>query len=179
MGEAKQKAAEQRDGVRIMMEKWAGPDLPGEADIAREIETLPSEWVNRAHRTDLARSGMKAGECHGNCIWYEKNDPLKQHKRVTGWVIDEINGVLMLHSVVKRGDEMICITPTLDGTDGCEFRPDPDIAMSEENGRMVFDRKGVRIGVGIRRDPAKTRQKAAKVIAALDAGASIQDVMKL
>ncbi len=179
MGEAKRKQAEQQANVRAMMAKWIGPDIPGEADIANEIEALPSEWVNRADRAQLEWAKMKVGDCHGNCIWYERNDPDGHHKRVTGWIIDEVHGVYILHSVVKRGDESICITPTLDGTNGCEFRPDPDVIMTEEDGRMVFHRKGVRITVGVRRDADATRAKAAEIIAALNAGASVQDVMRM
>ncbi|MDG2531280.1 hypothetical protein [Caulobacter endophyticus] len=179
MGEAKRKADQQRAEIRAMMEKWAGPDIPGEADIASQIEALPSEWVNRADRAQLEWAGMKVGDCHANCIWYERNDPRGDHKRVTGWIVDDVNGVYMLHSIVKRGDEAICITPTLDGTDGCTFRADPDVIMTEEDGRIVFHRKGTRIGVGIRRDVEATRKKSAQIIAALEAGASIQDLMRL
>lgn len=109
MGEAKRKADAQRADIRAIMTKWAGPDLPGEREIASEIEALPALWVNRASRAQLERTGMKVGDCHANTIWYERNDLDKQHRRVTGWVIDKTHGVYKLHSVVQRGGEFLCI----------------------------------------------------------------------
>jgi hypothetical protein len=178
MGEAKRREKEMSDRVRTILEKWSFEPTHAEADAVLEIDAIPPVRVERVDNRQLFRQGMERGACHANCDFYEKADLEQRWKRVTGWISDDLNGLYILHSIVQRGDERICITPQDDERPFLTFRPDPAVERVPDDKRYFWKRNGVLVTVGFRRDPAKTIAANRRLIGLLNAGEPPMSVMR-
>ncbi|HEV7353717.1 MAG TPA: hypothetical protein VGN74_11380 [Brevundimonas sp.] len=171
MGEAKRRQAELRDQLLRKADQWAFPPSQWEADTVAELKTLPVVTVERMSAQDIAYMRMPASECHGNCRWYEANDPTGTFRAVVGWLVDP-EGNYVLHSVVSDGANYGCITPTVsDRRPFFEFIPDSKIAWQDgDDGYRHAIRDGHAIGPGVRGDPEKTIADVAEIKRKLLAG---------
>lgn len=162
--------------------RWSYPATDAEREIANEIDKIEPIMVERAHPLTIDYMRMRPNECHLNCYAYEKLDTTGRAKMVSGWWSD--NDVYILHSVIDTGDRLICITPglhpSLDFT--CiEFRPDPKIDRQDINETTVKmgTRQGVKLGVGIRRNPEEAIAVAEYVRTRLLSGMDPEEALLL
>lgn len=155
MGEAKRNLEEVRAQMMRVAEGWMLEPTDWEARMVEEVRQLPRRKVKRLPPDMLAYMRMQPGDCHANTYFMEREDPENLHKRVIGWMIAD--GQLVLHSVVERLGEMVCVTPGPRGDeDSFLFIPDSAILCEEIEGRFVHSRGGERIKFGLRVNPATT-----------------------
>lgn len=155
------------------------PATPDEALLADAIGNLDVVKVPRAPADQLAWARMKPRECHANCQFYVNNDPERKTRMMFGWTLD--TGVYVLHSVIERDGQIICITPNeLDET-SIDFRPDPDlVAKISDQNKFSFSRTGIKVeGYGVRPDPAKTIKLGKYVKKRLLSGMNPYEAIKL
>lgn len=153
MGEAKLRRKREKAMLLSEWADWTRPPTPEEALLVAEIDKLPTVTVQRQPVEALTWGRMKAKECHANCQWYEDNDPNGEHKAVRGWW-KQPNGIHMLHSVIRRGDDYACITPG-PPPDFYQFAPDPEILfVNDERGSLK--RRGQIPPKFVRSDPERT-----------------------
>lgn len=154
MGEAKRNLERVRQTFLADAEKWNFPASEWEAQVVAEIEATPFWTVRRYPPHILAQMGMPPRECHSNTRFMVENDPDGRCKQIVGWWNQ--GGNYVLHSVVERGDEVFCVTPTpFHAEPTFEFVPDPKIEWREQDDGLTAYRDGVEIGPGLRSDPAK------------------------
>ena len=155
MGEAKRNLEEVRAQMMRVAEGWMLEPTDWEARMVEEVRKLPRIEVRRLPSAMLDYMRMQPGDCHANTYFMEREDPEKTHKRVVGWMIAD--GQLVLHSVVERLGETVCVTPAPRGAgDSFTFIPDSAILCEEIDGKFVHSRGGERIKFGLRVDPAAT-----------------------
>lgn len=154
MGEAKHKLKKLRDGLLWQAESWCFAPSAWERELVEEILCLHVHNVPRLPIKDIEWMGMPPGECHSNTRWYERNDPTKQSKSVTGWWLSGTD--FILHSVLGCESQYMCITPTARGETEIQFFPDPQIQWVEIDNRIAAFRNSQEIGIGVRRFPAFT-----------------------
>jgi hypothetical protein len=154
MREKKQDRAALRRTILQKSIEWNFPPSDWEAKLCAEIEKRPIVWVPRAPPEQLAWARMKVNACHTNVRWYAENDPEKKSRVVTGWWVQDPNYVL--HSVVERDGQLICITPSHSGETKIPFIPDSEIEWTVRAKVYCAFRNGREIGPGIRKFPALT-----------------------
>ena len=170
MGEAKLRRMSARADILRVLDRWSQPPSEWEAAMVAEVRQLPVLVVRRASPEQLSWCRMKPRLCHDNCAWYERNDPTGRSKVCTGWIRDQ-SGNFVLHAVMKRGTEYVCITPVPnDEATHFDFIPDPAIVVSMEDGKYRHHRQGQLIGVGLRPDPEKTLAHANRVRERIESG---------
>lgn len=146
---------EVRSAFVAEIEKWAFPMSDWEVRVVQEIKQMPVVTVERYPDDALAYMRMPPRQCHKNASFMEENDPECRIKQVTGWWPQE--GQYVLHSVIVRDDQYICVTPApLHSTRRFDFIPDAKIKWRDEGEVRVPYRDGVKIGPGVRDDPEKT-----------------------
>lgn len=170
MGEAKRKSDALRAAMLIECSQWSKPPSDIERAALDELIAMPSVRAVRATAQNLQMMGMSAKDCHENCHWYAKNDPSGEWQHVFGWWMQP--SALVLHSVIRRGDEYVCITPQADPAVGAQFTFIPDEAITpEKNGdHFLLLRKGQNHHPGLRFDPAATIEYMSKVKGRLKSG---------
>jgi hypothetical protein len=124
--------------------------------------------------------GMKPQECHTNSRFMEKNDPEGRTKQILGWWPQGPHYVL--HSIVNHRGQFLCFTPVdaklvPDAT--FQFLPDPKIEVREANGVLNAYRDGVKIGAGVRLDPAQSIAETETVRQRLLSGMDPYEAVKL
>jgi hypothetical protein len=170
MGEAKQKLQKLRDGLLWQAEGWCFPATVWESELVEEILNLPSFKIPRLSNKELRSMGMPPGECHSNTRWYERNDPTKETKSVTGWWLQGVE--FILHSVLGRNGQFMCITPTARNETEIQFFPDTKIEWIEADNHIAAFRNGREIGLGVRPFPAFTIAQNEAIRARLLSGMS-------
>jgi hypothetical protein len=169
MGEAKRKMEELRRTVLTFMERWDFPPSEAEARAVEEIKKLPVVIARRQPAHVLAYMRMPPNQCHTNARFMEENDPEGKNKKVSGYILQSNNYVL--HSVVEKDGNFICVTPMqIGGPDEFPFIPDPDIEWRLEGDTWEASRKGLPIEVGFRRDPVESQRILEIVRARIEAG---------
>lgn len=155
MGEAKKKREALKDMALLTIEKWGFPATSWEAATVAEIESLPRVKASRVSTQQLAQMRMPPKQCHKNASFLEENDPEGKNKHITGWWPQDGNYVL--HSVILREGEYYCVTPLIiEDYPIFDFIPDPKIEWRDEGDVRSAFRDGVKIGEGVRSDPART-----------------------
>lgn len=147
-----------KDVLLAELDNWSFPVTDWELATAKEIARLPSVIVTRPPAAQLEWMKMKPRECHTNARWMEENDPEGRTKLIVGWWPQ--NGNYVLHSITRHRGQYVCFTPVdenLVPDSTFRFRPDPRIEkrVAEDN-RWSWYRGGVKIGPGVRQDPAQT-----------------------
>jgi hypothetical protein len=154
VGEAKQKMRELRDRMLWQAEGWCFAPSAWERELVGEIVQLPAHTLPRMPTKDIEWMGMPASECHANTRWYERNDPTKRSKSVTGWWLQGME--FILHSVLGCNGQYMCITPTPRNESEIRFFPDSKIEWFEAGEFFTAFRNGREVGIGVRRFPAFT-----------------------
>ena len=153
MGEAKRRADELRAALLREADRWDFPPSDWERETVTELDALPRVTSVRAPAEQLKWARMKARECHANAGWYADNDPNGEWKHVVGWWPQ--GDIFILHSVVRRAGDLLCVTPQeWDVPERFPFIPDEQIEARDEEDRRAFYRRGHKLPVGLRRDPA-------------------------
>ena len=178
MGEAKRKREKMRSDLLQELDRWSRPNSASEERIASALAGLPVLQLERQPKHVLEYMRMKPRQCHLNCDEYRRLDPDGKSETVTGW--RPINGVYVLHSVVKREGVLSCITPApFESHNMIDFVVDESVQkITGENGKYVFTREGDVIEYGVRSDPEKVIDISAKMRARLEQGASPYTVME-
>lgn len=177
MGAAKRKREELRKALLEEMDKWSFPSTEWETRTVEEIRKLPVVKVRRYPDDTLAWMRMPPRQCHANARFMQENDPERRARQVTGWWVQE--GDYLLHSVVARDGEYLCVTPApLHQDDLFDFIPDPKIEWREEGDHRVAYRDDVEIGPGVRSDPVGTLAKIEEMRARLLSGMNPYEVVK-
>ena len=179
MGEAKRRREALRDSLLRTGELWTFPETDWERDLARELGRRPVLRVPRAPDSWLEYPRMVPQQCHANASFMARSDPEYEH--VTGWWPQ--GGNFALHSVVRHRGQLVCVTPIRSADfgmpDHVEFIPDPRIEWRQDCEDHQAYRDGVRLGVGVRTDPAETMRLIALVRERLLAGMDPQRAMLL
>jgi hypothetical protein len=158
MGEAKRKSEALRQSMLKEMDLWTEPPSDYERQLAAEISGMPVVKVLRPPRAEIIQHGMKPQECHQNCISYCQLDPEGRSTIVTGWWIKGDNYVS--HSVVRREQQLFCVTPYIWEERQFRFVPDSKITWSDgPNGTVVSERDGRPLELRVRMDPERTIQQ--------------------
>lgn len=155
----------------IDLDEWAFPATDWEAEMVRQIESLPAVTAHRVSAARLKWMRMKPRQCHANAVFMERNDPAGKMCRVIGWMPD--SGVYVLHSVVRHGGGYACVTPVdprLGLSSRFAFIPDPAIEARRVGDHECYYRGGVAIGPGLRADPTRTLADIEEVRRRLRAG---------
>jgi hypothetical protein len=168
MGDAKKNLAAFREGLLSQALRWCFAPSAWENDLVAQIVAMPSHRVPRMSASDLAWMGMPANECHANTRWYEKNDPTQESKSITGWWLQGME--FILHSVLSRQGQYVCITPTARDDSEIQFFPDPKIEWIVRDNCFCAMRNGHEIGLGVRRFPSFTIAQNEILIARLNSG---------
>lgn len=162
MGESKRKLEAVRKLFLDEFKKWAFPITDWEVKTVEQIRNLPVVRARRYPDDALEWMRMPARECHANARFMQDNDPEGRLKQVTGWWLQEGNYVL--HSVVDQYGTYMCVTPApLHREYEFDFIPDPKIEWRDEGDHRVAYRDGVKIGPGVRSDPAETLEVLDKI----------------
>jgi hypothetical protein len=163
MGDAKKKFEALRALMREECDQWSKPPSDEEQATLQELLELPAVRAVRATPENLAVMGMTAKNCHENCAWYADNDPGGEWEHVFGWWMQP--SALVLHSVIRRGDKYVCITPQADPAVKNDFLFIPDDAITPEKAddHYLLLRNGVSHHPGLRLDPQATIEYMAKV----------------
>lgn len=155
MGEGKRKLEAVRVEFLTELDKWSFQATEWEATTVAEIKLLPVVQVPRGSDEELAWMRMKPRQCHANARFMEEKDPELRSKQITGWWLQDGNYVL--HSIVDQYGQLVCVTPApLHRENPFAFIPDPKIEWREEGDYRQAYRDGVKIGPGVRTDPAGT-----------------------
>jgi hypothetical protein len=157
MGQAKIKLEALRKEMLATGLKWDFPPSQWEASLCAELKESTIFNVQRASSEQLAWGRMLANKCHDNVRWYAENDPEKKSRIVTGWWVQWPNYVL--HSVVERDGQMICITPTPFEQTEFPFIPDPKIVWTRDEDVYSFTRDGCVLGPGSENIPPSRWRK--------------------
>lgn len=162
-----------------MMLSWQFPASVHEQRIVAELQKADVRLVERADPAVLQWMRMPPMECHANALFIQRNDPEKKMRRVSGWIVED--GLFVLHSVVRKDRNLICVTPAplSNGETHFTFIPDARIKWREVDGFMTAYRGGYKIGPGVRVDPAKTLRDVALVLERLADGLSKYDAVRL
>lgn len=170
MGEAKRKSEAMRAAMLIECDQWSKPPSDTEKQALDELLAMPSVKAVRATAQNIQMMGMNPKDCHENCTWYATNDPSGEWEHVFGWWIQP--NALVLHSVIRRGDDYVCITPQVDRAVGAMFTFIPDAAITpEQNGdHFLLLRNGQNHHPGLRLDPTATIEYMEKVKVRLNSG---------
>ncbi|MER8417908.1 hypothetical protein [Mesorhizobium sp. M1329] len=168
MGEARRRREEIRGHLLAQVNEWSFPPTPWEAAVVAELLDREFRHVERLSDQELQYMRMPSNECHANARWFEKNDPTRQAKSVTGWWVQGLNFVL--HSVLSNGKDYRCITPSIGDERNIPFIPDIAITWIETGEVYSATRNGQLIGVGVRRFPALTIAQNAIIRSRLLAG---------
>lgn len=167
--EARRRREQLKAKALAEMHDWTRPPTAEEALLVTEIDNLPTVTVRREIARRLSWAGMKAGDCHANCRWYEEHDPNGSFKAAAGWW-KQPHGVHMLHSVIRAGDVYVCITPG-PPPDEFKFAPDPEITyVGDDSGMRSLRRRGQNPPKLLRRDPARTIKAYTLIIDRINAG---------
>ena len=178
MGEAKRKLEEVRTTMLRVVEGWMLEPTEWEARMVAEVRRLPRIEGQRYPPHVLAYMKMKMGECHANAWFMEREDPDMLNKRVVGWTVTD--GQFVLHSVVRRGEDMFCVTPAPRGAgEVLTFLPDSAIVCEEIDGRFVHLRGGERIKYGLRPDPAASIEFGHLLLSRLKSGMNPYKAMEI
>ena len=157
MGEAKRRENALREMMIKEFQGWQFKMQPDEIVAYNEIEKLKTVIVKRYPEDKLEYMRMKPKLCHDNCEFLVENDPNKETIQVVGWL--NAGHALVLHSVIRRGEEYFCVTPPpIDGIPEIfSFRPDPEIRMKKNKSGTKFDfyRNEYCLPKGIRREPER------------------------
>ena len=154
MGQARTKLEAIRKKHLELADYWDFPATPDEAVICEGLRHIEIVVVRRASRAELAYMRMPENSCHENARWYERNDPTRQSRAVTGWWVQWPDFVL--HSVVKIDDRFICLTPSYIDEGEFPFMPDPQIVWEKDQEKYIAKKQGYKIGIGVRLFPEFT-----------------------
>jgi len=179
MGEARKRRDTLRTRLLAEVDRLSMPPSAEEQALVAELDALDIIRVYRQPKARLDKARMRPRMSHDNARWFEKNDPDKAARAITGWRLSP-GGLYILHSAVETGGVLTCVTPSgIEGdTDWFDFLPDPDIEVSLVGDRYRFVRKGVEMGYGARQDPGKVIAAMAKVRRDLEAGANPQATLR-
>lgn len=162
MGEAKRRADMLRKSMLEEIDLWLAPANDYEEKLANEIAAMPVVSVRRPPRDDILRAGMKAQQCHQNCISYCQIDPERKSKIVPGWWIK--GDSYISHSVVNREDILFCVTPYLWDEREFLFVPDDKIKCRiDPDGSVVTERDGRPLELRVRSNPERTIRQCGKM----------------
>ncbi|MFO0991881.1 MAG: hypothetical protein U1E67_08130 [Hyphomicrobiales bacterium] len=160
MGQAKIRQAALREHMLAEGKKWEFPTSERERLLCEELLTGEIIRVRRAPDSLLRRMGLKSQDCHSNVWWYVANDPEKKSKAVVGWWLQWPD--LVLHSVIRQGDDLICITPQdLSNDHDLHFIPDQKVSWRKDIDGYVAIREGEVIGEWLRIFPEFTMARIA------------------
>ncbi|VVT23209.1 conserved hypothetical protein [Roseovarius sp. EC-HK134] len=155
MGEAKRKLEAVRAEFLAELDRWSFLPNDWEATTVAEIKLLPVVKVTRGRDVELEWMRMKPRQCHANARFMEEKDPEQRSKQITGWWPQDGNYVL--HSIVDQYGQLVCVTPApLHRENPFAFIPDPKIEWREVGDYREAYRDGVKIGPGVRINPAGT-----------------------
>ena len=178
MGEAKRKLEAMRASMLENIERWSFPPSDWEKAVVASISQLTVVMVERASDDQLAWARMKPQECHANARFMEENCPDGRTRQILGWWFQQ--GQYVLHSVIRQGDTMICVTPSPYNTENpFQFIPDDEIEVRKEGDQYVFYRNEQPIGPGVRGDPETALRKGATLRKRLKSGINPYEVMRL
>lgn len=179
MGEARKRRDHLKTRLIEEADRLAMAPSAEESALVAELDGLDLIRVYRQPRARLEKARMRPRMSHDNARWFEKNDPEKKAKAITGWRLTP-GGLYILHSVVETGGVLTCVTPSgIEGdADWFDFIPDPDIEVSLAGERYRFVRKGVELGYGARQDPQKVIEAMAGFKRELEAGATPQAILR-
>lgn len=178
MGEAKRKLEAMRASMLKDIDRWSFPPSDWEKAVVASISQLTIIMVERASDEQLAWARMKPQECHANARFMEANDPDGRTRQILGWWFQQ--GQYVLHSVIKQGDTLICVTPSPYNTENpFPFIPDDKIEVREEGDHYVCYRKGQPIGPGVRGDPETALREGALLRKRLESGINPYEAMRL
>lgn len=153
MGDRNKKQRYLRASILENIENWSFEPTEWEAWTIKTIENLPIIRVRRYPIEKLLYMRMPAQQCHANAKFMENADPDRATKHITGWWIQ--GDTYVLHSVILRNDQYFCVTPApAEANDFFDFIPDEKIVWREDGKVHSAYRDGVRIGMGLRKDPA-------------------------
>jgi hypothetical protein len=179
MGEAKKKNEQLIATIREEMSRWSAPYTAEERELVTDILTLEKFRIPRASSKQLQWMRMEPRLCHQNAIWMEANDPDREARAISGWMV--MPGLLVLHSVVKQRGQLVCFTPfPPPSPDWLDFIPDQNLARTlGDDGKYHFYRDGHRITYGLRSDPEFVRNVWEQTRQGLERGYSAQRIMKI
>lgn len=169
-------SGEYRELVLAKGRDWDFPDSEWETKAVDEIMAMADEAVivTRVPVAQLEWMRMPAGQCHANAGWYAERDP--RATMVTGWWVQFPSFVL--HSVVRIGNEYLCVTPTPFDEGGFHFIPDAKIEWRDTGNVRTAFRDGQAIGPGLRRHPSFTRAQNALVRERILAGVPLEEAIE-
>ena len=108
----------------------------------------------------------------------EDNCPVEQTHQVLGWWFNKDENVYVLHSVIRQGDNMICVTPSpYDAENPFHFIPDEKIEMRKDDDEFIFSRNGQSIDAGVRKNSGTTLQEMTALRRDLESGCDPYDVL--
>jgi hypothetical protein len=145
--EAKRVHEEKRREFLYYAESWSFPPSDWEEKLTEELKNTTYIQVLIAPETTLQNMNVQPNRCHDNVRRFLENKSDMNFKAVTGWLIEGNNYVF--HSVLDLGEQLVCITPSANGSTSIKFIPDESIKW---NGQVGI-RSGQPIGVGVRLNP--------------------------
>jgi hypothetical protein len=133
-------------------DNMAFPPTELEATTFAEVMALPRVVVTRPPREKLLAAGMVPYDCHVNCSEQARQDPVSLH--VTGWLV--YGDDLILHSVINRAGQWICLTPQLvPAPQNFAFIPDPYLEWLDNGQQNIPFRHGLATVEVLRKDPER------------------------
>lgn len=175
MSQAKVNRVRRRDEAINFSKQWLFEETDWESQQVKEILHLPVVEVQRAPPEQLAYARMALNKCHENVRWQVKNDPDRLSVAVSGWWLQWPNFVL--HSVVARGGQLVCITPNALGEQSFAFIVDNQIEWREDGEVFSAYRNGGKIGPGLRAFPKVTIKQTSMYLERLTPNADPYKVM--
>lgn len=177
MGEAKRKLEATRAAFLKELDEWSFEPSEWEAETVAQLSTLSRVQVNRYPDARLEWMRMPPRQCHANARFMEENDPEGRLKQVTGWWPQD--GHFVLHSVVDQHGKYMCVTPAPQHPQNpFEFIPDCHVEWREEGDYRVAYRNGVKIGPGVRADPASSTAEVERIRRLLLSGVNPYQAMR-
>ena len=177
MGEAKVKREQLRATMIEKTRDWMLPATEFEADLAKSILDLPVRLVPRVDQATIASMRMPSNECHANVGWYARNDPTGNTSQVTGWSTQWPD--FTLHSVLGKGDQLMCITPNPVMDREIAFKPDDRIAWVEDSEHYSPRIDGIEVPSNVRMFPDFTIAKCQFVLQQLEIVSNPYDALEI
>lgn len=177
MGEAKLKEAARQKSFVAELDRMLAMPTALESETLKEVLGLPVQGCRRQSKEVIAYMRTRARYCHDNVDWYVAADPGKASSPVRGWVVT--SDALVLHSVVRVGGELWCVTPPeFDAPDDFDFIEDPVLVVERREDKYHFARNGVDLPFFLLRpNPSDLERRAVNAKAALARGVRLNVVL--
>jgi hypothetical protein len=166
MGEAKVRRAALVADCLKHLEQWSKPATEWERSMAERLSAMDHIWASRLDAHVLSQMRMPKNQCHANAKWFAGKDSTATV--VSGWWLQWPDYVL--HSVVLKDGDYMCVTPVDMGDSPFPFVPDSEIEWLDDGDVWTATYRSQRLGTGIRRFPEFTLARTKIVRDRIQAG---------